>query len=111
MNSNIKSKQRLKVFLKETLLQVYMFFINQVNINKQQNNYKLIHYIYIALSCFCKHSTLSGGVSPHPPPVCSIHLDDATAALVHQNAHHTPAYWWRGDRDEANQCMGIFRRP
>ncbi len=39
------------------------------------------------------------GVSPHPPPVCSIHLDDATAAIVRQNAHHTPAYyWWRGDR-------------
>ncbi len=36
--------------------------------------------------------------SPHPPPVCSIHLDDATAAILHQNAHHTPAYWWRGDR-------------
>ncbi len=36
------------------------------------------------------------GESPHPPPVCSIHLDDATAAIVHQNAHHTPAYWWRG---------------
>ncbi len=39
----------------------------------------------------------SGGGSPHPPPVCSIHLDDATAAIVRQNAHHTPAYWWRGD--------------
>ncbi len=27
------------------------------------------------------------------------HLDDdATAAILHQNAHHTPAYWWRGDR-------------
>ncbi len=38
------------------------------------------------------------GVSPHPPPVCSIHLDDATAAIVRQNVHHTPAYWWRGDR-------------
>ncbi len=29
--------------------------------------------------------------------MCSIHLDDATAAIVHQNADHTPAYWWRGD--------------
>ncbi len=28
----------------------------------------------------------------------SIHLDDATAAILSQNAHHTPAYWWRGDR-------------
>ncbi len=29
--------------------------------------------------------------------MCSIHLDDVTAAIVRQNAHHTPAYWWRGD--------------
>uniref|UniRef100_A0A671QMA6 non-specific serine/threonine protein kinase n=1 Tax=Sinocyclocheilus anshuiensis TaxID=1608454 RepID=A0A671QMA6_9TELE len=29
----------------------------------------------------------------------SIHLDDATAAISRQNAHHTPAYWWRGDRE------------
>ncbi len=34
-----------------------------------------------------------GGVSPQPPPVCSIHLDDATAATGqrHQCAHHTPS--------------------
>ncbi len=38
------------------------------------------------------------GGSPQQPPVCSIHLDDATAAILRQNAHHTPAYWWRGDR-------------
>ncbi len=30
--------------------------------------------------------------------MCSIHLNDATAAIVRQNTHHTPAYWWRGDR-------------
>ncbi len=38
------------------------------------------------------------GECPQPPPVCSIHLDDATTAVLCQNAHHTPAYWWRGDR-------------
>ncbi len=33
-----------------------------------------------------------GGVSPQPPPVCSIHLDDVTAATAQpQCAHHTPA--------------------
>ncbi len=34
-----------------------------------------------------------GGVSPQPPPVCSIHLDDATASTGQrcQCAHHTPA--------------------
>ncbi len=38
------------------------------------------------------------GESPHPPPVCSVYLDDATAAILLQNTHHTPSYWWRGDR-------------
>ncbi len=34
-----------------------------------------------------------GGVSPQPPPVYSIHLDDATAATAQrrQCADHTPA--------------------
>ncbi len=34
-----------------------------------------------------------GGVSPQPPPVCSIHWDDATPATGQrrQCAHHTPA--------------------
>ncbi len=41
---------------------------------------------------------IEGGESPQTPPVCSIHLEDATAAILHQNAHHTPANWWRGDR-------------
>ncbi len=36
--------------------------------------------------------------SPQPPPMCSIHLDEATATILRQNAHHTPAYWWRGDK-------------
>ncbi len=41
-----------------------------------------------------------GGVSPQPPPVCSIHLDDATAATGQrrQCAHHT-SYRWRGERE------------
>jgi len=38
------------------------------------------------------------GESPQPPPMYSIHLDDVTAAILCQNAYHTPAYWWRGDR-------------
>ncbi len=43
-----------------------------------------------------------GGGSPQPPPVCSIHLDDATAAILHQNAQHTSVYWWSGDRGDNN---------
>ncbi len=55
--------------------------------------------IYIALSlCIAVHPKRftimgGGGVSPQPPPVCSIHLDDATAATGQrrQCTHHTPA--------------------
>ncbi len=56
--------------------------------------------LYSALLCIVvhpKHFTImwggGGGVSPQPPPVCSIHLDDVTAATGQrrQYAHHTPA--------------------
>ncbi len=72
--------------------------------------------IYIALYCVSLYtqSTLQscGGVSPQPPPVCSIHLDDATAATGQrrQCAHHTPAAG--GERViEPIKWMGIVRRP
>ncbi len=53
-------------------------------------------HLYSALLCIAvhpKHFTIMWGVSPQPPPVCSIHLDDTTAATGqwHQCAHHTPA--------------------
>ncbi len=49
--------------------------------------------LYSALLCIAVHPkrfTIMGGVSPQP--VCSIHLDDATAATGkrRQCAHHTP---------------------
>ncbi len=55
--------------------------------------------IYIALYCVLLYTQSvlqsygGGGVSPQPPPVCSIHLDDATAATGQRSlcAHHTPA--------------------
>ncbi len=40
-------------------------------------------HLYSALFCIVVHPkrfTILWGVSPQPPPVCSIHLDDATAA-------------------------------
>ncbi len=40
-------------------------------------------HLYSALLCIAvhpKHFTIMWRVSPQPPPVCSIHLDDATAA-------------------------------
>ncbi len=60
--------------------------------------------IYIALYCVflytqsalqsCVFVCVGGwGLSPQPPPVCSIHLDDAMAVTGQrrQCAHHTPA--------------------
>ncbi len=58
----------------------------------------IICYICIALFWVLKALYIVSGMSPHLPPMCSIHLDDVTAAILCQNAHHTPAYWWRGDR-------------
>ncbi len=77
----------------------------------------------------CTPKALYDHVSPQPPPVCSIHLDDATAATGqrHQCAHHTPAtggeerkiepikcirsphtsYRWRGEKDRANQVYTL----
>ncbi len=56
---------------------------------------ELIIYIVLLL-CIAIHPklfTIMWGVSPPPPPVCSIHLDDATAATGQwrQCTHHTPA--------------------
>ncbi len=53
-------------------------------------------HLYGALLCNAVHLkffTIMWGGSPQPPPVCSIHLDDATAAKGQrcQCAHHTPA--------------------
>ncbi len=57
-------------------------------------------HLYSAFIVYChtpkalyNHVGGGGGVSPQPPPVCSIHLDDATAATGQscQCAHHTPA--------------------
>ncbi len=54
-----------------------------------------------------------GGVSLQPPPVCSIHLDDATAATgqQHQCAHHTPATGGEEREIEPIKWMRIIRRP
>ncbi len=54
-------------------------------------------HLYSALLCIAvrpKHFTIMReGVSPQPPPVCSIHLDDTTSDTGQQRqcAHHTPA--------------------
>ncbi len=73
--------------------------------------------IYIALLlCIAIHPkrfTIMWGVSPQPPPVCSIHLDDATAATGQrrQCAHHTPATGGEEREIEPIKLMGIIGRP
>ncbi len=61
--------------------------------------------------CVCVCVGGGGGVSPQPSPVCSIHLDDVTAATGQrrQCAHHTPATG--GEEREshrANQVDGDY---
>ncbi len=61
--------------------------------------------------CVCVWGGGGGGVSPQPPPVCSIHLDDATAATGQrrQCAHHTPdTDGEERERDRANQVYGDY---
>ncbi len=53
-------------------------------------------HLYSTLLCIVvqpKRFKSCGGVSPQPPPVCSIHLDDPTTVTGQQRqcAHHTPA--------------------
>ncbi len=73
--------------------------------------------IYIALYCVLLYTQSAlqscGGVSPQPPPVCSIHLDDMTAATGQrcQCAHHTPATGGEEKVIEPIKWMGIIRRP
>jgi len=56
-------------------------------------------------------SALHGGnLLNHHQCAAFIWLDDVTAAILHQNAHHTLVER-RPMRDEANQYMGIIRRP
>ncbi len=70
-------------------------------------------HLYSALLCIVVHTKqfiIMWGVYPQPPPVCSIHLDDATAATGqrHQCAHHTPATG--GEERESHRAngQGIF---
>ncbi len=54
-----------------------------------------------------------GGVSPQPPPVCSIHWDDATAATGQrrQCAHHTPATGGEEREIEPIKCLKCPTSP
>ncbi len=65
---------------------------------KKKNNNNLLHLYNAFLGTQSTLHRRGGRGSPQSPPMSSIHLDDATAAVLHQNAHHRPAYLWRGDR-------------
>ncbi len=73
-------------------------------------------HLYIALLCIVVHPRRftimgggggGGGVSPQPPAVCSIHLNNATAATVQrcQCAQHTPATGGE-ERESLSQSSG-----
>jgi len=52
-----------------------------------------IKLFYIALFWVLKALYIEGGISSTTTTTL-VHLDDATAAILRQNTHHTPAYWW-----------------
>ncbi len=60
-------------------------------INNDNNNNNKLHLYSAFLGTQSALHSKGWGESPHPPSVCSIHLDDATAAILRQNAHHTTA--------------------
>ncbi len=69
-------------------------------------------HLYSILFCIVVHPkrfTIMWGVSPQPPPVCSIHLDDAMAAAGQrrQCAHRTPATSGE-ESHKANQVSGDY---
>ncbi len=75
-------------------------------------------HLYSASLCIVVHLKRftimgGGGVSLQPPPVCSIYLEDATAATGQrrQCAHDTPATGGEEREIEPIKWMGINRRP
>ncbi len=83
------------------------------SLNEWMNEWMM--HLYSAFLCIAVHPkrfTIMWGVSPQPPPVCSIHLDDATAATGQrrQCAHHTPATGGEERVIEPIKWMGIIRR-
>ncbi len=81
-----------------------------------RDNLEWMMHLYSALLCIAIHPKrfiIMWGVSPQPPPVCSIHLDDATAATGQrrQCAHHTQATGGEEREIEPIKWMRIIRRP
>ncbi len=98
-------------------------FVSSIGLEDVRNTHNCCHewwmneWMMHLYSAFCvllyTQSALRscGGVSPQSPPVCSIHLDYATAATGQrrQCAHHTPATG--GEEREIEPIKLIIRRP
>ncbi len=72
-----------------------------------------LYSTFLCIAVHPKNFTImwwGGGVSPQPPPVCSIHLDDATAATG-QRASALTTHQLQVERREshgANQVDGDY---
>ncbi len=77
--------------------------------NEWMNEWCIYIALLLCIAIHPKRFTImrGGGFSPQPPPVCSIHLDDATAATAQrrQCAHHTPATGGE-ERERSRQSSG-----
>ncbi len=99
------------------IILLYILLLIPYNIYNWMNEWMNEWSIYIALYCVLLYtqSALQSyeGVSLQPPPVCSIHLDDATAATGQwrQCAHHTPATGGEEREIEPIKWMKIIGRP
>ncbi len=112
---------RMRIVKNLTLLVLVPIFLNDSSSTDSFNTVLIWIMnewcLYIALYCVLLYmqSALQtfGGVSPQPPPVCSIYLNDATAATGQrlQCSHHTPATGGEEREIEQIKWMGIIRRP
>ncbi len=85
-----------------------MFFCLNELMNEWMHLYSALLFIAVHPKRFTIMWGGGGGVSPQPPPVCSIHLDDATAATGQRRQRPAGA---RRESHRANQVDGIIRRP
>ncbi len=81
------------------------------NIYNINNNNNLLH-LYSAFLGTQSALHCEGDISSSTTNVQHPHgWFDGSHIAPERPPHHTPAYWWRGDSDAANQCMGMIRRP
>ncbi len=97
-------------------MDINFILMKYFNVYEWMNEWMMMHlYSAFCVLLYTQSALQScgGGSLLKPPPVCSIHLDDATAATGQrrQCAHHTPATGGEERVIEPIKCMGIIRRP